>query len=58
MTRELTPAELRALQIVIDTLRDIKTRTGHGRLLLAVEIAEGRETLFEYTPTFKEKPPR
>jgi hypothetical protein len=58
MSRDWTPAEYRAAELVIDTLREVKKRTGHGRVLVAVEVVAGVETMFETTPTFKEKPPR
>lgn len=58
MIKDLTAAENRAIELVVEHLRAIKQRTGHGRFVLAVEITSGVETFFEYTPTFKEKPPR
>ena len=58
MTKDLTAAEARALELVVEALRDIKARTGHGRLTVVVEVAAGAETLFEITPTFRHKPPR
>lgn len=50
MILDLTPAEKRAVEL----LREIKTRTGHGRLV--VEVVAGAESLFD--PTFREKPPK
>ena len=58
MIRDWTPAELRAAELVIETARQVKAKTGYGRVLVQVEIVAGFETMFESTPTFKEKAPR
>lgn len=58
MIKDLTAAENRALEIVVEHLRLIKGRTGYGRFVLGVDVVAGKETMFEYTPTFQEKPPK
>lgn len=56
--KDLTPAETRALELVVEHMRAIKERTGYGRFVLGVEIVAGRETMFDYAPTYREKPPK